>query len=410
MVYGARNWGTRSFGDGSNASDLAVPPPASVQLYGPGSFGSSSIGVAAYGGPAINTPGVIPPVVYTVSLVGALSISGALGPKSQLAIVAAMTSSGAKALIVRKSFAGGISLAGTLTMRASDIRINGQITPTGVVRKLTARSWSSTATPAGALRKTVVSLPFDAALEMTGALDAHKQNQAPSLAAAISPTAALVRRTLKGFVASLFPHGSLSMGIQSPGGYAGTIRPMGALMLVYPGGLTSLAQLNMSGQLHLTVARSFAGSMASSSTTQKVSGHHFTGTITPASALVGSGRRSVTVSGSLTPAGAYRPAPQKRMAGTITGTSALERLSDFHLAGTLTSSGTRTLQGPGVGAASFLAVESLLRPTGRVTHKVLKNLAGTITPASTTVAIYYEPMVLVPGFVYTKYRRGVLLP
>ncbi len=412
MAYGARQWATKSFGDGLGAPDLAVPPAATLVLYGPGAYGSSSIGVNAYGGPAMNMPGVIPPVVYAVSLVGALPITGALGPKSQLAMAASMALSGTLARTANKGFVATLTSAGTLTMRASDIRINGQVTPTGILHKLVVRSWTSSLTPAGALHSRAVFGPgvLAGSLEMFGTLDIHKQNPLPTVTATITPVAVLVRKALKVFEASLFPHGSVTLGIQSPGGYAGTIAPQGSLTLTYPGGLTALAQIIPAGRLHLTVVRSFAGTVTSSSSTQKVSGHGFTATITPHGAVTGSGRRSVTVSGSVTPTGAYRPSPQKRISGSVGAVGALVRAVDLYLAGTVSSSGSRTLEGPGVGPDSFLMVESALTPRGRVSFEVLKNLTGTITPASNTVAIYYEPMVLVPGFVYTKYRRGVLLP
>ncbi len=412
MAYGARQWATKSFGDGLGAPDLAVPPPTPTYLYGPGTFGASSIGVNAYGGPAAVPPGIIPPVEYFVSIAGLLPTTGALGPKSQLAMTAGMALDSAFDLDVRKTFAGAITSAGTLTMRASDIRINGQVNPAGVLRKLLDKvPRTGTITPAGVLHNRVTLLAFTGDLEMTGEAESHSMTLLPTFTAGLAPTGVKVLKVLKVLDASIFPHGSVSLGIQSPGGYAGTIAPMGALTLTYPGGLTALAQVNMSGTVRFEVARSLAGTVTSSSAIHKVSARSSSGAITPHGALTTSGRRSVSISGSLTSSGSYRPQGQKRMTATIGGTGALVRHVDHLLAGSIASAGSRTLQGPDSGSPdSFLVIESTLTMSGRLTHEVTKNLAGTITPRSTTVAIYYEPMVLVPGFVYTKWRRGVLLP
>lgn len=409
MVYGARQWSTRTFGDGSNAAANAVPVIGPLVVYTAGTFGGSSLGVSAYGGPAAVTPGVIPPVVYTIDLVGALPITGALGPKSLLFVTASLTSTGAFVLQVNKKLAGALTSAGTLTMRASDIRIQGVVTPTGVLRRIVFRSLAGTITPAGALRK---GAPVGASSELglSGTLVNTRYTQSPNVTGTLTPAAVLKRQAVKALAGSLFPGGAVSFGIQSPGGYSGTIAPQGSLILVYPGGLTAIAQVNLSGRVTFTVQRQLTGAIGSSGSVQKISSRSLSGLITPASAFTKSARRFVLLSGSIAPAATYRPNPQKRLAGSVTSSSAMIRTYDIGLEGSIGSAGSRTLQGPGVGTAPFVVMESALTPRGRLTNTVVKNLSAQITPTSSTVVIYYEPTVLVPGFVYTKSRRGVLLP
>jgi len=406
MVYGARNWATRTFGDGGGALAIAVPAAPLVYLYGPGSYGSSSFGVAAYGGPAINTPGVIPPQVYTVNLVGALSVTGALGPKSQRVVAGTLTSSGTLVKALGKSVSGSISSAGTLTMRASDIRITGQVTPTGVLKKMVARSFSGASTPTGTDRNVDATGPDVLAgrVDLFGALDIHKLNRAPTLVGTLAPTAGLAKRAQKPFIANLFPHGSLSLGVQSPRGYAGAIAPQGSLMLTSPRGLTTLAQINMGGQVHFTVLRSLLGAAGSSGAIQKLNRHNLTATVASQGSLSTSGQRAVSNSSSIAPVGGQRADTQKSVLGTMAPAGTMVPTPARNLAGAIMPSGSLTLQGI-AGTTPFLFGGGSITPRGRLSLGVAKNYSGQITPAGSLIPQYWEPTILVPGFVYSKYRR-----
>lgn len=410
MVYGARQWAQRSFGDGGGALANAVPASPLITLYAPGAYGGSAIGVNAYCGSAAVTPGVIPPVVYTVSMTGNLPIAGALGPKSLVALSAGVSSSGAFVLQVNKRIAGTLTTAGTLTLRATDIRITGLLTPTGVLRRITARSLSSTITPAGALHKTVTLVPFTGPLDLSGTVEVHKQSSSPSLSGTLTSAGAIRLVASKFLVSSMSMGAAVSYGIQSPGGYAGTIAPMGSLTLTYPNGMTGLARINLSGALTLVALHRSAGSVASAGSVQKIGTRRVTGALTITAVSLINGRRYVLGAGSIAPAGGWRPTPQKKVSAAITSGGILSREVLLNLSGSVSSAGSRTLQGPGVGTASFLAVESNLRMSGQLSNVVTKNLAGMVTPWSTLLPVYYEPLILVPGFVYSKYRRGVLLP
>jgi hypothetical protein len=411
VAYGARIWGTRSFADGLGGPNLAVPPPPLIYVYGPGTFGASSIGVTAYSGSAANTPGVIPPVVYFQSVSGNLPITGALGPKSQLAIAASMTPTGVLDInLVSKRFAGSITAVGTLTVHATGIHIAGQLAPAGALHKLVARAYSGSSTPTGVVHKTDILVAFPHRLDFTGSVELHRRTLLPDFVGALTPAALLRLTAVKPLVATLFPHGTVSLGIQSPGGYAGTISAAGGLTLTYPGGMTGLASITPVGRLHLTVARSTSGSLSSSGRVYKIGGHHFTGALGVTAVTRATAQRYVSMSGSSTPTGTVHPNAQKRVAGVITPAGSVAKTANLTVSGVITSAGSRTLEGPGSGTASFLADEGTLRFTGRVAHVVTKTVSGTITPAATAIVIYYEPTVLVPGFVYSKYRRGIPLP
>jgi hypothetical protein len=221
---------------------VEVKPTATTTAAAwPGGPGPARIAPNGTWTPWIGTGGVSA-TVYTQSLAGTVTSSGALANQTSKALVGTVSSSGALAKLVTKAAAGTATSSGALAKlavkaaagavassgaltRQCQKALAGTVSPAGALAKLVAKPLAGTVTSSGALSTVKVLLrTFTGAVSSSGAMT---RQVGKSLAGAVSPSGSLAKVAARALAGAVTAGGALAKLARKA--LAGTAAPSGTL-------------------------------------------------------------------------------------------------------------------------------------------------------------------------------------
>jgi hypothetical protein len=261
--------------------------------------------------------------VYTATLAGAFTPSGALVKVVNKVLQGNTTPVGSVSKRVGKVLSGAVTLSGVLRKTVNKV-LSGSVTPIGVlsVALRKAVSLAGALNPIGAVVKRVDKV-LSGAVVPVGALT---KQVSKVLAGGVALTGVLVKQVSKVLAGIINPIGTLSSNVISGGGQlytatlsgavglsgaltkqinkvlAGTITPVGTVSKVV--GKVVSGSVGVSGGVVKGVNKVLSGVVTPIGSVGKMVGKSFSGVVTPVGTLTRSYIRSIVLSGVVTPVGA----------------------------------------------------------------------------------------------------------
>lgn len=253
-----------------------------------------------------------------------------------------------------QSVSGGITPSGVV-LKLTSKTFSGGITPTGAVNKLSTKTFSGGITPSGSLLKQAQKILSGALSSIVGTLSTNR-GYTRSFDGDITPTGAIAKETQKPLSGQVTSSGSI---VKSALKFLGSIlSPVGTLVKetkkvlsgnITPSGILETARI---------ILKDLAGTLGLSGVITKLTSKTFSGGFTPSGTIAKQTNKAFA--GEITLEGGFEKVPNKSLAGNVTPTGTVNKQSSKSLAGNLTPAG------------------SLLKSITKIFYGTL-TLAGTLT-------------------------------
>lgn len=295
---------------------------------------------------------------------GGMTPSGTVTKEGRKVLAGTLTDSGTVSKSTAKTFAGSLSsIVGTLTKQTnkalsgalssivgtlqaakiSFVSLDGAITPSGTLTKLIDKILGSTLTSSGSLEKSS-SKTFSGSITPAGALLKQVNKVLSGAISSIVGTLDKIKLAVVTLSGSITPSGSISKSTSKT--FSGSITPSGSITKLVSKILAGI--LTLAGDLETdfiqgggnTFFKDLAGELTSTGDIQKVTSKLVSGAVTSSGTLL----KAITKSffGALTSTGSIAKFVSKSFSGNLTLSGVLTTSSVFlkNLAGTLAPSGT----------------------------------------------------------------------
>lgn len=236
------------------------------------------------------------------------------------------------------SLSGGVTPTGALT-KSTARALAGAMTPAGTIAKLTARSLTGSAASAGALTK----------------------QTSRSLTGAAASSGALAKSTGKPLAGTTASAGVLA---KSTGrSLAGSVASSGALSKVEGKALSG--SVASSGAITKSTSKALAGTAAPSGVLTKTTTRTLAGSVTSAGTLTGIKTKLMSFAGSVASGGILARSTAKTLTGTVASSGSLAKTTSKALAGTVAPTGVLTKTLTRALAGTVTSVGVLAKRTGK---------------------------------------------
>lgn len=278
----------------------------------------------------------LPPTLYTVSISGAVSPTGALIKQPAKLLTGANTPTGALAKQPAKLLTGAATPAGALIKRAGKLFtgatspsgalvkqpakvLSGAVSSAGALARRPAKVLTGATTPAGALVKQASKL-LTGALSSSGAVSVIR-TYSQALSGALSPSGALVKRANKLISGATTPAGALvkraNKVLSGALTSSGAVSSLRAYIRDFSGALTS------SGALSKRPAKLASGAVAPGGTLTKQASKLISGALTSAGSVSAVRSLLQSVSGVLNASGTLIKSISKTLSGVLSAVGSL---------------------------------------------------------------------------------------
>ncbi len=271
--------------------------------------------------------------LFTQSIAGTLTSSGAMARNARHLLAGAIASAGTLTRQTTHSLAGSVSSAGSM-LKQTARNLAGSIASAGSMIKQTARNLAGSIASSGSMIKQIAR-SLTGSISSSGVLTSIRAVLV-SLAGSISSAGTLTRQTARSLAGSIASAGSMLK--QTARSLTGSIASSGVLTSIRAVLVSLAGSIASAGTLTRQTARSLAGSVSSSGLMLKQTVRSLTGSIASSGVVTGIRVMFISLAGSIASMGSLLKQTGKIQTGNMTSSGAITKHISISKIGTVLSS------------------------------------------------------------------------